>query len=158
MLFLGAQFGSFRRNISTTVALYRSKTAARPKYTRYKTNPVTWEQLHPAHYIFVRKGFLSYNTSNLKDEERSGETAIEDLFIRKFMEGTWINILCSPIVIKRRANMIFISAFFNANSPCNQYYFLQGYTETLLSYVFKCPVKLDIQTVEDPKVLVVTHV
>lgn len=154
----GRQSKICERGISTSCVLFRAKVAARPKRTKYKTNAVSWEQINPAHYIFVRKGYLSYNTSNLWGETRNGQTAAEDLFIRKFMEGTWLFYLVSPIIIKRRANMIFLSAFFHLSGNPQQFYFLQGYTETILSYYLKCPVKLDLQTVNDPNDLVVTHV
>lgn len=33
-----------------------------------------------------------------------------------------------------------------------KFYFLIGYTESLLSHFYKCPVKLEIQTVQDKPV------
>ncbi|XP_074600291.1 mitochondrial ribosomal protein S24 [Brevipalpus obovatus] len=145
------------RNIATTSCLMRSKVAARPKRTKNQSNAVTFEELMPAHAIQLKKGFNSFNTSNLLGESRSGETAIEDLFIRKFMAGTWHKMLLSKIIIKRRANMIFLTGIFFLNRPPTAVYFLQGYTEGLLSYVLKCPVKMEILTTTDPEAMIVAR-
>jgi len=40
---------------------------------------------------------------------RASETATEDVYIRKFITGTWQNLLLSEPVIKRRANTISIA-------------------------------------------------
>ena len=40
---------------------------------------------------------------------RSSEVAVEDVFIRKFIVGTFQNSLFSEVVIKRRANMIILA-------------------------------------------------
>lgn len=36
--------------------------------------------------------------------------------------------------------------------PPQKFYFLIGYTETLLSHFYKCPVKMEIQTLADKAV------
>lgn len=36
--------------------------------------------------------------------------------------------------------------------PPYKFYFLIGYTESLLSHFYKCPVKLEIQTLQDKPV------
>ncbi|XP_073506983.1 small ribosomal subunit protein uS3m [Phyllobates terribilis] len=111
--------------------------------------PVTYEEAHPPHYIAHRKGWLSQHTSNLDGEEGAGERTIEDVYIRKFMYGTFHGCLANEVVIKRRANLIVICAILIRKLPAQKFYFLTGYTEELLSYLYKCPVKLELQTVEE---------
>ena len=146
------------RNIATTICLSHSKVAARPKRTKNLSNAVTYEELLPAYTINMLKGYNSFNTSNLLGESRSGETAIEDLFIRKFIHGTWHRMLLSKLIIKRRANMIFLTGIFYLNKPPTAVYFLQGYTEGILSYVLKCPVKMEIFVTNDMDALIVARI
>lgn len=87
----------------------------------------------------------------MKDEGRRGETVIEDSFIRDFMQGTWHRILASDVIIKRRHNTIYLAMYVENRqykSFLSKIYFLVGYTEELLSCLLKCPVKLELQTVE----------
>ncbi|XP_022625273.1 28S ribosomal protein S24, mitochondrial [Seriola dumerili] len=108
--------------------------------------PLTYEQaLHP-HHIGHRKGWLSQHTSNLKGEEGAAERTVEDVFIRRFMFGTFHNCLANEIVIKRRGNMLIVCALMIQKLPPVKFYFLIGYTESILSHLYKCPVKLEIQT------------
>ena len=39
-----------------------------------------------------------------------------------------------------------------------QMYFLKGYTEEMLSYILKCPVRLEIQTVKDKKDVIFKYI
>ncbi|KAJ8263580.1 hypothetical protein COCON_G00160370 [Conger conger] len=64
--------------------------------------PLTYERaLHP-HHIAHRKGWLSQHTSNLDGESGAADRIVEDVFIRRFMYGTFINCLTNELVIKRR--------------------------------------------------------
>lgn len=87
------------------------------------------------------------STGNLKGEEGAGERTVEDVFIRRFMLGTFHSCLADEVVIKRRGNVIVVCALLLQRLLPQKYYFLIGYSETLLSYFYKCPVKLEIQTV-----------
>ncbi|XP_035481682.1 28S ribosomal protein S24, mitochondrial isoform X1 [Scophthalmus maximus] len=134
--------------------------------------PLTYEQaLHP-HHIGHRKGWLSQHTttallvqearcheeftlfqfSNLKGEEGAAERTIEDVFIRKFMFGTFHGCLANEIVIKRRGNLLIVCALMLQQLPPMKFYFLIGYTESILSHFYKCPVKLEIQTLQEKAV------
>ncbi|XP_019937859.1 small ribosomal subunit protein uS3m [Paralichthys olivaceus] len=114
--------------------------------------PLTYEQaLHPQH-IGHRKGWLSQHTSNLKGEEGAAERSVEDVFIRKFMFGTFHNCLANEVVIKRRGNLLIVCALMLQKLPPHKFYFLIGYTESLLSHFYKCPVKLEIQTLQEKAV------
>lgn len=93
-----------------------------------------------------------YCLGNLQGEEGAAERTVEDVFIRRFMFGTFHNCLANEIVIKRRGNLIIVCAIMLQKLPPQKFYFLIGYTESLLSHFYKCPVKLDIQTLQDKAV------
>ncbi|TDH02413.1 hypothetical protein EPR50_G00172480 [Perca flavescens] len=114
--------------------------------------PLTYEQALPPHHIGHRKGWLSQNTSNLKGEEGAAERTIEDVFVRRFMFGTFHGCLANEIVIKRRGNMLIVCALMLQKLPPQKFYFLIGYSESLLSHLYKCPVKLEVQTLQDKAV------
>lgn len=111
--------------------------------------PVTYEQAHPPHYIAHRKGWLSQHTSNLKGEDGTAARTIEDVFIRRFMFGTFHGCLANEVVIKRRGNVLVVCAIMLQKLQPQKFYFLIGYSESLLSHFYKCPVKLEIQTLQD---------
>ncbi|MBN3283649.1 RT24A protein, partial [Polyodon spathula] len=111
--------------------------------------PVTYEQAHPPHFIAHRKGWLSQHSSNLDGEEGAAERTVEDVFIRKFIFGTFHGCLANDVVIKRRGNALTVCAVFLQRLPPQKFYFLLGYSETLLSHFYKCPVKLEVQTLDE---------
>uniref|UniRef100_A0A0B6XZA2 28S ribosomal protein S24, mitochondrial n=1 Tax=Arion vulgaris TaxID=1028688 RepID=A0A0B6XZA2_9EUPU len=136
------------RGISTTASFCKNRKSGIPKITQFRTKPLTYEQAQAPFNIYVRKGWLSWNTSNLYQENRRGETTFEDFLIRKFMYGTWHHNLGSEVIIKRRHNMIVLSFLLISDRLLpRQMYFLQGYTEELLSHWLKCPLKVELQTV-----------
>lgn len=90
-------------------------------------------------------------SANLKDGLRPSETAIEDIFIRKFITGTFHALVCSEVIIKRQFNHIRIAALMLQRLPPRKYYFLVGYVEEMLAIWLQCPVTLEIQTIEDKK-------
>ena len=67
------------------------------------------------------------------------------------MFGTWVNLLASEIIIKRRHNLIIICGLITQGVVPRKIYFLKGYTEEMLSLFLKRPIKLEIQTVVDKK-------
>lgn len=129
-----------------TSAVACKVSSGRYKVTPRRNKPLTYEQANPPHYLFVRKGFNSFNTSNLKDGLRPSETAMEDVFIRRFMVGTWHRQLLSEVIIKRQLNMIRISAIVGRTLLPRKLYFLIGYTEEMLTNWLQCPVKMELQT------------
>merc|ERR1712025_233198 len=109
----------------------------------------SYEQAVPPSRINVRKAFLSWNTCNLHGEKRMAQTAFEDAIMRKFMEGTWHGILASEVIIKRKLNMINLAFLADKDkSRIEQLYFLQGYTEELLTHWLKCQVKVEFSTIK----------
>ncbi|XP_074506924.1 uncharacterized protein LOC141776948 [Sebastes fasciatus] len=138
------------RALHVTAACCKNK-AARVRVGK-GDKPITYEQALPPHYIAHRKGWLSHNTSNLKGEEGAADRTIEDVFIRRFMFGTFHACLANEIVIKRRGNLLIVCALMIQKLPPQKFYFLIGYSESLLSHLYKCPVKLEIQTLQDKAV------
>jgi len=113
---------------------------------------LTYEMSQEPQYIGVTKGWNSIHAGNMFVQERPMDKcniAIEDMFIRKFMAGTWHNLFASEVIIKRKANVITLSGLITRQLQPKKIYFLQGYTEEMLSRLLKCPVKIDIQTVFD---------
>ncbi|KAJ8023124.1 28S ribosomal protein S24, mitochondrial [Holothuria leucospilota] len=111
--------------------------------------PVTYEKANFPFQIGVRKSWNSHHTGNLEDEDGAAERTLEDFFIRKFIDGTLHQCLATDLIIKRRANRIFLVAIMLRRLPPQKFYFLIGYTEELLSHWFKCPVKMEVQIVDE---------
>ncbi|KAJ1091736.1 hypothetical protein NDU88_004853 [Pleurodeles waltl] len=87
------------RNIQTTAVCLKNR-AARVRVGK-GDKPVTYEEALAPHHIAHRKGWLSQHTSNLDGEEGAAERTVEDVFIRKFIFGTFHGCLANEIVIKR---------------------------------------------------------
>ena len=76
------------------------------------------------------------------------ERFIDDVMIRKFIEGTFYEMLVSNIVVKRQLNQIKISIFVNAKgTTVHKVYFLVGFTERLLTHLLGCFVKMEVMSV-----------
>lgn len=86
-----------------------------------------------------------------EETEKTADTTIDDIFIRKFIQGTWHRLFLSEIIIKRRQNMIILAGLVNRAIAPRKMYFLIGYTEQFLSNFLKRPVKMEIQTVQHKK-------
>ncbi|KAK2586525.1 hypothetical protein KPH14_011417 [Odynerus spinipes] len=101
---------SLRRSVHVSAILNKVQSG-RYKPTPKRTRPLTYEMANPPHYIAHRKSWNSWNTSNIKDGNRPSETALEDMFIRRFITGTWHHLFLSEIIIKRQHNMIRIAEY-----------------------------------------------
>lgn len=134
------------------------KTAGRHKLSVKGDKPLTYEQANKPDMIGVRKSWNSFNTSGLIDGIRTAETAHEDIFIRKFMHGTWPKLIASDVIIKRRANQIILTFLAFRHLKASEIYFLIGYTEEALSYILKSVVKLEVQTVSEPEDVVYKYI
>ncbi|XP_041087964.1 28S ribosomal protein S24, mitochondrial [Polyodon spathula] len=140
-------YGPGYRGFQTSTVCLKNR-AARVRVGK-GDRPVTYEQAHPPHFIAHRKGWLSQHSSNLDGEEGAAERTVEDVFIRKFIFGTFHGCLANDVVIKRRGNALTVCAVFLQRLPPQKFYFLLGYSETLLSHFYKCPVKLEVQTLDE---------
>jgi len=139
-----------------TTASVSKEQAGKYKVTLNRTKPLTYEMAMQPQKIASHKSWNSWNTAQLEDtflmKEEMGQdiphkTFMEDAFVRKFMHGTWPELLLSEVIIKRQHNLIRIAALISRSRPNKTVYFLIGYTEELLSLWLKCPVKLELQTV-----------
>ncbi|XP_053767753.1 small ribosomal subunit protein uS3m [Desmodus rotundus] len=132
-------------------ALHISAACAKNRAARVRVGkgdkPVTYEEAHAPHHIAHRKGWLSLHTGNLDGQDHAAERTVEDVFLRKFMLGTFPGCLADQLVLKRRANQVEICALVLRQLPAHKFYFLVGYSETLLSHFYKCPVRVHLQTV-----------
>lgn len=143
------------RQIASTASCAKNRKSGVPKITPFRTKPLTYEEAIPPSLMNVRKGWLSFNTTNLYEEKRAGETTFEDFLVRRFLTGTWHRGLASEVVIKRRHNMLILSFLVSMERMLpRQVYFLQGYTERLLSGWLKMPVKVELQTVASQRDMV----
>jgi len=113
-----------------------------------RDKPLTYEMANAPHHIGGRKSWNSWDTTTLHEGLRPAETALEDVFIRRFVTGTWHNLFASEVIIKRQHNTIRIAGIVVQNMPPSKMYWLIGYTEEMLSYWLQCPVKLELQTIE----------
>ena len=52
------------------------------------------------------------------------------------------------VIIKRQHNLVRVAGLITREISSDKVYFLIGYTEELLSYWLKCPVRLELQTIE----------
>ena len=87
------------------------------------------------------------------------KTLLEDMFIRKFLHGTWPEMIVSEVIIKRHHNLVRIATIIKREyKSVRQVYFLIGYSEELLSYWLKCPVKMELQSVETETDLVFKYI
>ncbi|XP_020787635.1 28S ribosomal protein S24, mitochondrial [Boleophthalmus pectinirostris] len=147
LLCLSTRFCYGNRSLHVSAVCFKNR-AARIRVGK-GDKPLTYEQANPPHQIGHRKGWLSQHTGNLKGEGGAADRTIEDIFIRRFMFGTFHGCLANEIVIKRRGNVLIVCALMLQKLPPQKFYFLIGYSESLLSHFYKCPVKLEIQTLQD---------
>ena len=57
----------------------------------------------------------------------------------------------SDVIIKRKHNLIIIAGLINQVHNPTKIYFLKGYTEELLSHLFRRPIRIEVQTVQHPR-------
>lgn len=146
------------RAVSTSSSLHKHVQAARYKTSKKGDKPLTYEMSGPPHTIAHIKSWNSWNTANMLDGLRPSETAVEDEFMRRFLRGTWHNLFLSEIIIKRQHNIIRLGGIVERSIHPRKMYFLIGYTEELLSHWLQCPVKMEIQTVENRKDVVFRYI
>lgn len=110
---------------------------------------LTYDQAIKPHEIAHKKSWNTWNTSTLEGGRRQSLTAIEDMFIRRFIYGAWFsNVKGQQIIIKRHHNIVRIAFCMPKKLNPQAAYFMTGFSEQLLSIWLHCPVKLEIQAVE----------
>ena len=83
---------------------------------------------------------------SLKGSLWASERLLDDIMIRKFVEGVMHEFLQSEVVIKRRANNIILVFLVSIFGDVKKFYFLVGLTEKLLSELLGCVVKVEAQS------------
>lgn len=89
---------------------------------------------------------------------REAQTITEDMFIRKFMTGTFHGMVCSEVIIKRQFNTIRVGSIMSRGLTPRKFYFLIGYAEEMLSNWLQCPTTLEIQTIADKKEVIFKYI
>uniref|UniRef100_A0A803YKS4 Mitochondrial ribosomal protein S24 n=2 Tax=Meleagris gallopavo TaxID=9103 RepID=A0A803YKS4_MELGA len=65
------------------------------------------------------------------------------------LRGSFPGCLADEVVVKRRANVLLLCLLLLRQLPPAKLCFLLGYAETLLSHLYKSPVRLQVQTLPD---------
>lgn len=139
-----AAFGKFStRNLHLTSVCSRIQ-AGRVRSTKFRNKPISAEVAFWPEDIQHKKGWLSFNTSNLHGEKNAHQMAYEDMIIRQFLVGTFYRLLESEIVIKRRLNILDISVFVTSQTLIVKCNFLKAYSEEFLSKLLRYNVKLHL--------------
>lgn len=103
-------------------------------------------------YLFGKKlrTILSYFcfvfAGSLNGSYWASERLLDDIMIRKFVEGVLHDFLKSEVVIKRKANRINLVFILSKEGDLTKFYFLVGFTEKLLSELLGCVVKIEPQS------------
>lgn len=118
--------------------------AGRVKQSRLRNKPVTYEKAFKPEHIAHKKGWLSIHTGNLHQEDGAHQAAYEDLLIRQFIHGTFYRMIESEIIIKRRLNILEITAFVCTTQNFPSLYLLTSYSENFLSSFLEYNVKLHL--------------
>ena len=75
------------------------------------------------------------------------------------MDGTFPKAICSEVMVKRQHNLVRVACLISRQSiPARKIYFLLGYSEELLSFYLKCPVKLELQSIESESDIIFKYV
>ena len=136
-----AQFstvGQMKMVFYQKIVIFRNTNFLRMKYIYIYTN------------IFELKAsplfFLFFYLGNLKGSLWASERMMDDIMVRKFVEGVMHEYLVSEVVIKRKANRINIVFLVPPVMNLPKFYFLVGFTETLLTEMLECIVKVECQS------------
>ncbi|KXJ22773.1 28S ribosomal protein S24-A, mitochondrial [Exaiptasia diaphana] len=100
----------------------------------------------PGYRVAVTKGFDSQHTGSLKGSYGASDRLLDDIMIRKYIDGVFYDHVCSDIIIKRKDNRIIIAFIVQRECDVNQFYFLTAMSEKLLSEVFGCIVTFEPQS------------
>ncbi|XP_020625517.1 28S ribosomal protein S24-A, mitochondrial-like [Orbicella faveolata] len=100
----------------------------------------------PSYRIGVTRSQDSLHTGSLKGSLWASERLLDDIMIRKFVEGVMHEFVESEVVIKRRANNIILVFLVSIYGDVKKFYFLVGFTEKLLTELLGCIVKVEAQS------------
>lgn len=83
---------------------------------------------------------------SLKGSLWASERLVDDIMIRKLVEGVMHEFLESEVVIKRRANIVILVFLVSIYGDLKKFYFLVGFIEKLLTELLGCIVKVEAQS------------
>ncbi|KAM7540248.1 hypothetical protein Aperf_G00000042605 [Anoplocephala perfoliata] len=148
-----------RRPICTSSCLSKNTRSGVIRRTRNMSEALTYEQSKKPHQIAVLKSWNSWNTSNIHSEDHyTGVLTYQDFLIRLFIRGTFPTYVLSEIIIKRKFNEVFICFNLLNRISSNEFYFLVGYSEQMLSYLLRCPVKVEPRMILNPKDVIFRYI
>lgn len=140
--------------LHVSASFYANKRSGVPRHKRNPT-PLTYERTIAPSGIGHHKSWLAWNTSSFPELswDHAGRVGVEDVFIRRFLAGTFHQMFVDELIIKRRGNEVRIAGIICLATPYftvsrRQVYFLVGFSEQMLSYILKCPVTLELTTVK----------
>lgn len=93
------------------------------------------------------KGRLPLHAGDLDGGDHASQRTLEDVFLRKFMQGTIPGCPADKMALQRRANQADICALVLRQLPAHGFYSLVGCSETTPSHLYKCPLWLRLQAV-----------
>ncbi|XP_068674956.1 small ribosomal subunit protein uS3mA-like [Montipora capricornis] len=118
---------------------------------RYAYQPKSKQQkkgnVVPSYRIGVTQSWDSQHTGSLKGSYWASERLLDDIMIRKFVDGVMHGFVQSEVVIKRKANRISLVFLVSKELDIVKFYFLVGFTEKLLTELLGCVVKIEPQSV-----------
>ncbi|CDS35995.1 conserved hypothetical protein [Echinococcus multilocularis] len=149
----------FPQTIHTSSYFLKNTRSGVVRRTRNMSEPLTYEQAKKPHQIGVLKSWNSWNTANLHNEDHyTGIVTWHDSLIRLFIRGTFPTHILSEIIIRRQANMVHICFNLSNRLSANEIYFLVGYGEQMLSYLLRCPVKIEPRMILNPKDVIFRYI
>ncbi len=155
--------------LHTSAALSKIQ-AGRHRVTRDRSKPLSYEESFWPEEIGNKKGWNSHNTGQLEGsfdmKEEIGQDLpykllMEDLFVRKVMNGTFPELIKSEVMVKRQHNLVRVACLMNINGKglsTEKIYFLIGYVEEFLSVYLKCPVKVELQVISSDDDIIFKYV
>ncbi|XP_062587854.1 small ribosomal subunit protein uS3m-like, partial [Saccostrea cucullata] len=111
VLCCSSRYKSLSRTFCTSAQLCKNLRSGKKQYPKKGEHNFTYEEINPPYTIGVRKSWNSWNTTNLHGETGAPQIIFEDIFIRKFLAGTF-PLVYEPgteIMIRRRQNLIDIT-------------------------------------------------
>lgn len=130
------------RVVPPALVILGVRHAYQPKSKQQKKDNIV-----PSHRIGVTQSWDSQHTGSLKGSYWASERLLDDVMIRKFVQGVMHGFVQSEVVIKRKANRISLVFLVTKEVDIVKFYFLQGFTEKLLTELLGCVVKIEPQTV-----------
>ena len=101
---------------------------------------------HVVRFVFILK-CSQFFVGSLKGSYWASERLLDDIMIRKFVDGVMHGFVQSEVVIKRKANRISLVFLVSKELDIVKFYFLVGFTEKLLTELLGCVVKIEPQSV-----------